>query len=155
MIQQSLKMVRCHVRDWRINMRVIADLHIHGRYSRATSEQMSIPEIARFAKIKGLNLVGTGDFTHPEWLKEIKETLMPEQETGLFKLAKMDSPVRFMLQTEVCTIFDYKGESKKVHHVILTPSLETADQINDRLKAFGRFSFRRQTHPEHDCATTG
>ena len=90
-------MAMCHVRDWRINMRVIADLHIHGRYSRATSEQMSIPEIGKFAKIKGLNLVGTGDFTHPDWLKEIKQTLTPEQDTMLFKLANVDSPIRFML----------------------------------------------------------
>ncbi len=118
-------------------MRVIADLHIHGKYSRATSEQMSIGEIAKYAKIKGLNLVGTGDFTHPMWLKEIRGTLTPEGDTGLLKPVKADSPVRFMLQTEVCTIFDYKGESKKVHHVILTPSLETADQINERLKRFG------------------
>ena len=119
-------------------MKVIADLHIHGRYSRATSEQMSIPEIARYSKIKGLNLVGTGDFTHPQWLKEINETLTPEADTGLFKLTKnVDSPVRFMLTTEVCTIFDYKGESKKVHHVILTPSKETAVQINEALKHFG------------------
>jgi uncharacterized protein (TIGR00375 family) len=99
---------------------------------------MSIPEIARYSKIKGLNLVGTGDFTHPQWLREINETLTPEQDTGLFKLAsKADSPVRFMLTTEVCTIFDYKGESKKVHHVILTPNMETANQINERLKRFG------------------
>ncbi len=84
---------------------------------------MNIPEIARYSKIKGLNLVGTGDFTHPEWLKEINETLTPEQDTGLFKSkGNPDSPIRFMLTTEVCTIFDYKGESKKVHHVILTPS---------------------------------
>jgi uncharacterized protein (TIGR00375 family) len=121
-------------------MRVIADLHIHGRYSRATSEQMSIPEIGRYAKIKGLNLVGTGDFTHPAWLKEIKETLVPEQDTGLFKLANTDFPMRFMLQTEVCTIFDYKGESRKVHHVILTPNLETVSQINERLQNFGSLS---------------
>jgi uncharacterized protein (TIGR00375 family) len=119
-------------------LRVIADLHIHGRYSRATSEQMSIGEIVRYSKIKGLNLVGTGDFTHPQWLREIKETLTPEQDTGLFKLAgNAASPVRFMLTTEVCTIWDYKGESKKVHHVILTPSMETAVQINDKLKRFG------------------
>ncbi|MGD0070640.1 MAG: endonuclease Q family protein [Candidatus Bathyarchaeia archaeon] len=119
-------------------MRVIADLHIHGRYSRATSEQMSIPEIARYSKIKGLNLVGTGDFTHPQWLKEIKETLTTEQDTGLFKLtSNMDSSTRFILTTEVCTIFDYKGESKKVHHVLLTPSMETAVQINESLKRFG------------------
>jgi uncharacterized protein (TIGR00375 family) len=119
-------------------LRVTADLHIHGRYSRATSEQMCIPEIARYSKIKGLNLVGTGDFTHPQWLKEINETLTPEADTGLFKLTKnVDSPVRFMLTTEVCTIFDYKGDSKKVHHVILTPSMETAIQINESLKRFG------------------
>ncbi|HLN88589.1 MAG TPA: endonuclease Q family protein, partial [Candidatus Binatia bacterium] len=122
-------------------MRVIADLHIHGKYSPATSEQMSIPEIAKFARIKGLNLIGTGDFTHPQWLKEIKETLTSEQESGLFKLATADSPVRFMLQTEVCTIFDHKGESKKVHHVIFTPSLETAVQINERLAHFGSLSY--------------
>jgi uncharacterized protein (TIGR00375 family) len=118
-------------------MRVIADLHIHSRYSRATSEQMSIPEIAKYAIIKGLNLVGTGDFTHPDWLKEIKETLTPEQDSGVFKLSNADSPIRFMITTEVCTIFNYKGESKKVHHVILTPSLETATQINERLARFG------------------
>jgi uncharacterized protein (TIGR00375 family) len=99
---------------------------------------MSIPEIARYSKIKGLNLVGTGDFTHPQWLKEIKETLTTEQDTGLFKLtSNMDSSTRFILTTEVCTIFDYKGESKKVHHVLLTPSMETAVQINESLKRYG------------------
>ncbi len=118
-------------------MRVIADLHIHGRYSRATSEQMSLPEIAKYAKIKGLNLVGTGDFTHPMWLKEIQDALAPDADTGLLKLKEGDSQVRFMLQTEVCTIFDYEGESKKIHHVILTPSVETADQVNERLQKYG------------------
>jgi uncharacterized protein (TIGR00375 family) len=118
-------------------MRVIADLHIHGRYSRATSEQMRLGEIARYAKIKGLNLVGTGDFTHPLWLKEIQETLRPDTDTGLLQLTQGDSSVRFMLQTEVCTIFEVGGESKKVHHVILAPTLETVEQINDRLKRFG------------------
>jgi uncharacterized protein (TIGR00375 family) len=121
-------------------MRVIADLHIHGRYSRATSEQMSIPEIGKYAKIKGLNLVGTGDFTHPDWLKEIKDTLTPEGNSGLFKLNNGDSPVHFMLTTEVCTIFSYNGESKKVHHVILTSSLENVAQINERLQSFGSLS---------------
>ncbi len=118
-------------------MKVIADLHIHGKYSRATSEQMSIPEIARFAKIKGLTLVGTGDFTHPQWLNELKQTLTPDTDTGLFKLTTANSSVRFMLQTEVCTVFDFGGESKKIHQVILTPTLETAEQINQRLQNFG------------------
>jgi uncharacterized protein (TIGR00375 family) len=135
---EDLKCFGGHVRGWALTLKVTADLHIHGRYSRATSEQMSIPEIARYSKIKGLNLVGTGDFTHPQWLKEISKNITPEQDTGLFKLAgNADSPIRFMLTTEICTIFDYKGESKKVHHVILTPSLEAAKQINERLKRFG------------------
>lgn len=81
---------------------------------------MSLQEIAKYAKIKGLNLVGTGDFTHPLWLNEIREVLFPDGNNGLLK-PTVDSPVRFMLQTEVSTIFDYNGESKKVHHVILTP----------------------------------
>lgn len=118
-------------------MKVISDLHIHSKYSRATSEQMSINQIVKYGKIKGLSLIGTGDFTHPMWLKEIRETLITEQETGLLKVTNSDSPIRFMLQTEVCTIFDYEGKSKKIHHVILTPSLEIVDQINERLKRFG------------------
>jgi PHP family Zn ribbon phosphoesterase len=101
---------------------------------------MNIPEIAKFAKIKGLNLVGTGDFTHPLWLKDIQESLVPEQGTGLLRLAKGDSLIRFMLQSEVCTFFDFKGESKKIHHVILAPSLEVVVQINERLGRFGNLS---------------
>jgi uncharacterized protein (TIGR00375 family) len=99
---------------------------------------MSIGEIARFARIKGLNLVGTGDFTHPKWLREIRETLVPEPNTDLYKVAgNTDSPVQFMLTTEVCTIFNFENAVKKIHHVILTPSVETAVQISDVLKRYG------------------
>jgi len=119
-------------------MKVIADLHIHSRFSRATSERMNLEEIARYAKIKGLNLVGTGDFTHPKWLKEIQETLSQDSDSGLFRIAaNPNSSVRFILTTEVCTIFDAHGESKKVHHVIFAPSLDVTAQINDTLKRFG------------------
>ncbi|MGC8998019.1 MAG: endonuclease Q family protein [Candidatus Bathyarchaeia archaeon] len=122
-------------------MRVIADLHIHGRYSRATSHKMSIGEIARFAKIKGLNLVGTGDFTHPKWLKELQETLVEEPGTGLYLVAENpDFPVYFMITTEVSTIFTFENDVKKIHHVILTPSIETAVQINERLAKYGDLS---------------
>ncbi|MEM4243756.1 MAG: endonuclease Q family protein [Candidatus Bathyarchaeia archaeon] len=122
-------------------MKVIADLHIHGRYSRATSQQMSLKEIARFAKIKGLNLVGTGDFTHPKWLSEIRETLVPEEGIGLYRVADdAAAQVYFMVTTEVCTVFNAGEEAKKVHHVILTPSLETAVQINDVLGRYGDLS---------------
>jgi len=99
---------------------------------------MSVEEIARFAKIKGLNLVGTGDFTHPKWLSEIRESLVSEQGAGVYTVASNPaSPVHFMLTTEVCTIFDFANEAKKVHHVILTPSIAIAIQINDVLKRYG------------------
>jgi len=117
---------------------VIADLHIHSRYSRATSEKMCVEEIARFAMVKGLNIVGTGDFTHPKWFEELSQNLVPEPETSLYKLANnTESPIRFMMTTEVSTVFTYKSETKKVHHVILTPSLQTAAQVNDRLSKWG------------------
>jgi uncharacterized protein (TIGR00375 family) len=102
---------------------------------------MCIEEIARFAKIKGLNLVGTGDFTHPTWFKELRGSLVPESETSFYKPAKdVGSTVRFMVTTEVSTIFPYKNEYKKVHHIILSPSLETAAQINDRLSKYGNLA---------------
>jgi uncharacterized protein (TIGR00375 family) len=102
---------------------------------------MSIGEIARFAKIKGLNIVGTGDFTHPKWLKELRETLVEEPGTGLYRVAENpDFPVYFMITTEVSTIFTFENDVKKIHHVILTPSIETAVQINERLAKYGDLS---------------
>ena len=119
-------------------MRAITDMHIHSRFSRATSERMSIGEIARFAKIKGLNVVGTGDFTHPKWLKELQETLVADSDTCLYLPTHGPaSSIHFMVTTEVCTIFTFENEVKKVHHVILAPSLEVAAQVNDRLSKYG------------------
>jgi uncharacterized protein (TIGR00375 family) len=101
---------------------------------------MSVEEIARFAKIKGLNLVGTGDFTHPKWIKELQEDLVEVPNTGLFKPAKIANSTYFMITGEVSTIFVFRGETKKIHHVILTPSFETATQINERLARYGDLS---------------
>jgi len=116
-------------------------LHIHSRYSRATSQKMCITEISRFARIKGLTIVGTGDFTHPKWLGELREELCFDPDTGLYKPAKTpESPVYFMTTTEVSTIFNFGGAIKKVHHLVLTPDLETAVQINERLKRYGDLS---------------
>jgi len=99
---------------------------------------MSIDEIVRFAPIKGLNLVGAGDFTHPKWFRELQEKLTLEPDTGLYKPSdKPHSELRFMITSEVSTIFTFKGETKKIHHLILTPSLEIASQIGDRLARYG------------------
>jgi len=102
---------------------------------------MCIEEIARFARVKGLNLVGTGDFTHPKWLKELQKTLVPETGIGLYKIERnAESSVYFMITTEVSTMFTFDNEVKKIHHVILTPSIETAVQINERLSKYGNLS---------------
>jgi len=122
-------------------LRVVADLHIHSRFSRATSQNMTVTEITRFAKIKGLKLVGTGDFTHPKWFNELSEEQIEVSGTNLYGSKKHpESPVRCMITAEVCTIFNVDEKAKKIHHVIFTPSLETAMQINDRLKRYGSLS---------------
>jgi len=117
-------------------IRIFADLHIHGRYSRATSEQMDADEIAHFAPMKGLNLIGTGDFTHPIWLEELEEKLVEVPGTGLYQPVGSSS-LRFMVTGEVATLFTFERDAKKIHHVILTPSFEVAEQINDRLVKYG------------------
>jgi uncharacterized protein (TIGR00375 family) len=102
---------------------------------------MTIDEVTRFARIKGLNLVGTGDFTHPRWLEELKTELVEDSDTSIFKPRKdLGSPVRYMITGEVSTIFTFENVVRKIHHVILTPGLETAAQINDRLKRYGNLA---------------
>jgi len=119
-------------------LRVIGDFHIHSKYSRATSLNMNIKEIAQFSKIKGLNLVGTGDFTHPRWLGEIKDSLGEADGSGLYKTrANPNSTVSFILSAEVCTIFEFENKPRKIHHVILTPNIDLVEQLNDRLQRRG------------------
>ncbi len=118
-------------------MRVFADFHIHSRFSRATSPRINIQEIERFAKIKGLNLVGTGDFTHPKWLKELQQDLVESSHTGFFQSTKPASSIRFVITGEVSTAFAFAGETRKIHHLILASSFEKATQINDQLAKYG------------------
>jgi uncharacterized protein (TIGR00375 family) len=102
---------------------------------------MNLTEIARFAKIKGLDLIGTGDFTHPKWLKELEEATVQEPNASLYRVARNPQlSVLFMLTTEVNTIFTFENIVRKVHHVILTPNFDTARQINDRLSGYGDLS---------------
>ncbi len=122
-------------------MRVIADLHIHSRFSRATSQKMNIGEIARFARVKGLNVVGTGDFTHPKWLEELKRDLIEAQGINLSRPVKDPaSPVHFMITGEVSTIFTVEDKVRKIHHVLLVPNIETAVQVNEKCAKYGNLS---------------
>jgi uncharacterized protein (TIGR00375 family) len=113
-----------------------ADFHIHSAYSRATSRDMRPETIARAAAAKGLALVGTGDFTHPEWLGELREALEPA-EPGLYMLkGRPDSP-RFMLTAEISNIFTQGGRGRRIHTVVFAPDFEVAEDIQNRLAAIG------------------
>ncbi len=117
-------------------MRVVADLQLHSKYSLATSRDMDLEHLARGAKLKGLNLLGTGDFTHPKWFAELKEKLQPIPGTGLFSYDGMT----WMLSGEVSTVYEQEGRKRKVHHLIYAPDLDSAGQIGAALSRYGRMS---------------
>ena len=116
---------------------LIADLHIHSKYSRATSRDC-VPEYLDFwARRKGISLVGTGDFTHPAWRAELMEKLVPAEE-GLYTLREdvrfredtaPEVQPRFVVTGEISTIYKKNGRTRKVHSLILLPSLEAADVL--------------------------
>jgi uncharacterized protein (TIGR00375 family) len=114
-------------------MRVVADLQIHSKYAMATSKDMDLEHMAVGARSKGLNLLGTGDFTHPSWFKELKSKLEPISDSGLFSYSEMT----WMLSGEVSTIYKQEGRTRKVHHLIYAPDFETAALANEALAKYG------------------
>jgi len=121
-------------------LRIYADLHIHSRYSGATSERMTLREIAYYARLKGLNLMGTGDALHPSWMRELKEELVELGDSGFLAIrGGLDSPL-FVSQVEVATMHEYDRKTRRIHHVILMPSLDVAEQLSDLLGRFGDVS---------------
>ena len=139
-------------------MRLVTDLHIHSPYSRATSSRLSIPYLDRWARIKGIGLVGTGDCTHPRWLADLRENL-DDAEPGLFTLKTGlrtafdlgpalieelpqpqpggDADVRFVLTGEISTIYRRDGKTRKVHHLIALPDFRAAALFNTKLERIG------------------
>ncbi|MDD4664323.1 MAG: endonuclease Q family protein [Caldisericia bacterium] len=117
-------------------MSFIADFHIHSKYSRATSPLMDLENLDKWAKIKGIKILGTGDFTHPEWFKNLEDKLKPA-EAGLFKLKKMESPTRFILTSEISCIYSKGGKVRKVHIIVFAPSIEAVKKINNKLSQIG------------------
>ena len=114
-------------------MRVFADFHIHSKYARATSKEMDLEHLSKYGKLKGLNLIGTGDFTHPRWLNELKAKLKPIEDSGLYTFDGMN----FMLTTEISTVYTQDNKTRKIHHVVHVPSFEIVDQINEQLTKLG------------------
>ncbi len=98
---------------------------------------MVISEISKYAQVKGLGLVGTGDFTHPRWCKELRQELEEVESTGILRLKDHSSAIYYIISGEVCTVFESGNKSRKIHHVMMVPDFETADQIRDRLARFG------------------
>ncbi|MFC1613640.1 endonuclease Q family protein [Patescibacteria group bacterium] len=134
-------------------MRYIADLHIHSKYSRATSKDLDLPNIEKWCKIKGIDIVATGDFTHPSWFKDISEQLEPAED-GLYKLREKckgtkfcaptnqnwydaKRPARFLLSTEISLIYKKNDKCRRLHILIFAPSIEVVKKINNHLDKIG------------------
>jgi len=117
-------------------MKFIADLHLHSKYSRATARDMEVDSLARWARMKGIALLGTGDFTHPTYFAELKQKLKPEG-NGLFVLKNDKKDVHFILSAEVNNIFHQGGRLRKIHTIIFAPSLEVVEKINRALLTLG------------------
>ncbi|HZX35518.1 MAG TPA: endonuclease Q family protein [Thermodesulfobacteriota bacterium] len=117
-------------------MRIIADLHVHSNYSRATSRDMTLEGIFPWAKTKGIDIVGTGDFTHPSHFSSIEKKLEPTGK-GLFTKKNSGNDVQFMLTAEVSNIYTQGGKTRKIHNLIFAPTLEAARRINSELARRG------------------
>jgi len=131
-------------------MKYTADLHIHSKFSRATSREMVLDTLAYWAKIKGIKLLATGDFTHPEWLFLLKQKLEPLG-NGFFRLKNILSPeneyikfipfssedIYFILSTEISFIYSKNGRVRKIHLLLLAPDFESVDKINGKLTGLG------------------
>ena len=129
-------------------MRYIADLHIHSPFSRATSKAGNLQGLAAWARVKGIHLLGTGDFTHPGWFSQLKEQLVPA-EPGFFKLkdeaipsplpqvTPIALPSRFLLTAEISSIYKRHGAVRKVHNLLYVPDFASAERINSVLAGIG------------------
>ncbi|MCF8062303.1 MAG: endonuclease Q family protein, partial [Deltaproteobacteria bacterium] len=133
-------------------MPFVADLHIHSRFSRATSRSLDAHQLALWAARKGISVVGTGDVTHPAWVAELREGLV-EAEEGLFRLRPdlertvleelpqaCRRPARFMLSGEISCIYKKGGQTRKLHHLVLLPGFEAATALNKRLDRIGNIT---------------
>ncbi len=131
-------------------MKYVADLHIHSKFSRATSREMVLDTLAYWAKIKGIQLLATGDFTHPEWLFLLKQKLEPTG-NGFFRLKNIvpsengyleglplsTQDISFILSTEISFIYSKNGKVRKIHILLLAPDFESVEKINQKLSGLG------------------
>ncbi len=120
-------------------MKFIADLHLHSKYSRATSQEMEVKTLALWGKRKGVKLLGTGDFTHPAYLRDLISKLNPLG-NGLFSLKDEPEGTHFLLTAEVSNMYSQGGRSRRVHTLIFAPSFQVVARINARLEKYGKIA---------------
>jgi len=139
----------------------ILDLHIHSKYSRACSKSLELPEIARACAERGVDIVATGDFTHPKWFEHIKNTLEGAEGIGIYqlkseilnskfetnsKLKTQNSKIRFVLGTELSCIKKHKEQTRRIHVCVFAPNIEVAEKFNNKLESMG-FNLRSDGRP--------
>src|SRR5512136_345672 len=120
-------------------MRFIADFHIHSKFSRATSKDMEVEILGRWAKKKGIALLGTGDFTHPTYFAELRSKLEPLG-NGLFRLKKGDQGIQYILTAEVSNIYSQDGKVRRIHTLLFAPGFEAVEAIQSKLGNLGKLS---------------
>ncbi|MDZ7586147.1 MAG: endonuclease Q family protein [Patescibacteria group bacterium] len=113
-------------------MKVVADLHLHSKYSRAVSPEMVLPTMAEWAEKKGIDLLTTADWTHPLWLKEI-ESQLEEDGEGIYKLKNSQSKTRYILTTEISNIYTAGGRGRRVHTLFFAPNFSVVHKINEAI----------------------
>lgn len=114
-------------------MKTFFDGHVHSPFSRACSKNISLETLSKNAKLKGLNLLGSGDFTHSKWLTTLKSKLNEVGNSGIYQYDNFN----FLLSTEICNMFESNGVQRKVHNLIFAENFEIVDQINEQLERYG------------------
>lgn len=117
-------------------MQVISDLQLHSRFARAVSKDMNLPVISSWANKKGIDLVATGDWTHPLWFREIAASLKETAE-GIYRLKGVKNSANFLLSTEISSIYSKYGRTRRIHTLIFAPSLKTVEEISKELQKRG------------------
>lgn len=132
-------------------MHYIADLHVHSHYAYATSKKMNLASLYEWAQIKGIDVIGTGDFTHPQWFQGLQTELIPDG-SGFFRLKNTPQAsslsgfkyqardVRFCLTTEISTSYNHGNQVRKSHHLLYAPDLDTVSRISTKLANIGNLN---------------
>ena len=126
-------------------MKYVADLHLHSRYSRACSRDLELPNIQAACLQKGIDIIGSADFTHPAWFGNLHNQLAEDGSSGLYYLKAAPTKVRWLLSTELSLVYKDKGKTRRIHLVVHAPNLQAVKELNDFLD--GKYNIRSDGRP--------